>query len=123
MELEQEKGASSWFTTLSIQVHKLTLHKGAFQDALALYGWQPTHTSTNCSCGTPFSVYYAFSCQKGGSPGFDLMFNAWLMSEVCQMVVLIEPALQSLIGEMVSGAKANWRGSNIVGGKKVIKNK
>ena len=57
MDLAQEKGALSWLTALPIQEHKFTLHKGTFRDALALhYSWQPTHTPTNCSCSTPFSV-------------------------------------------------------------------
>ena len=41
MELAQEKGGSSWLTALPLkeQEHGFTLHKGAFQDAIALkYG-------------------------------------------------------------------------------------
>ena len=36
MDLAQEKGASTWLTTLPIQEFGLALHKRAFQDALAL---------------------------------------------------------------------------------------
>ena len=39
MDLASEKGASSWLTALPLSEHGFTLHKGAFQDALALrYG-------------------------------------------------------------------------------------
>ena len=40
MELAQEKGASSWLTTLPIKEHGYALHKGAFKDAIALGGVQ-----------------------------------------------------------------------------------
>ena len=41
MDLAQERGASTWLTTLPIQELGFTLHKSAFQDALALcYNWQ-----------------------------------------------------------------------------------
>ena len=42
MDLAQEKGASSWLTTLPLKEFNFALHKGAFRDAVALrYGWQP----------------------------------------------------------------------------------
>jgi hypothetical protein len=45
MDLIQEKGASSWLTSLPIEKIYFALHKGAFHDALALrYNWQPLHT-------------------------------------------------------------------------------
>ena len=66
MALAQEKGASSWLTTIPLEEFGFTLHKGAFRDALALrYGWQPANVPTNCSCGSPFSVEHALSCPKG----------------------------------------------------------
>ena len=36
IDLAQERGASSWLTSLSIQEFGFALHKGTFQDALAL---------------------------------------------------------------------------------------
>ena len=49
MVLIQEKGASSWLTTLPISEHGFALHKGAFRDALALrYGWDPPNTPSHC---------------------------------------------------------------------------
>ena len=37
MTVAAEKGASSWLSTLPIADHGLTLHKGAFGDALCLH--------------------------------------------------------------------------------------
>ena len=71
MELAQEKGASTWLTSLPIQEFGFALHKGAFQDALALrYNWQPLRAPSFCACGTSskFSVEHAISCPKGGFP-------------------------------------------------------
>ena len=69
MDLASEKGASSWLTALPLSEHGFTLHKGAFQDALALrYGRNPTNTPTNCDCGKAFSTEHALSCAKGGFP-------------------------------------------------------
>ncbi len=69
MALASEKGASSWLTTLPIEEHGFTLHKGAFHDALALrYDWNPSQTPTNCACGKSFTIDHAFTCPKGKSP-------------------------------------------------------
>ena len=110
MDLAQEKGASSWLTSLPLEEFGLTLHKGAFRDAIALrYGWQPLHTPTTCACGTSFSVEHALSCPKGGFPIIrhneirDLTAN--LMAEVCHDVC-IEPTLEPITGEALSGASA-----------------
>ena len=65
----QEKGASSWLTTLPISEHGFALHKGAFCDALALrYGWDPPNTPSHCICGKSFTVEHALSCPFGGFP-------------------------------------------------------
>ncbi len=110
MALASEKGASSWLTTLPIEEYGFTLHKGAFYDALALrYDWDPSHTPTNCACGKIFSIDHAFTCPKGGFPILrhneirDLTAN--LLTEVCHDVS-IEPPLQPLTGEMLSGASS-----------------
>ena len=65
----QEKGASSWLSSLPLAVFGFSLHKGAFRDALALrYGWLPSNTPIHCACGTQFSVEHSLSCPKGGFP-------------------------------------------------------
>ena len=110
MDLAQERGASSWLTSLPLKEFNLALHKGAFRDAIALrYGWQPQNTPTHCSCGSSFSVEHVLSCPKGGFPIMrhnevrDLTAN--LMAEVCHNVC-IEPTLQPVTGELLSGASA-----------------
>ena len=110
MELAQERGASNWLTSLPIHEHGFSLHKGAFRDALALrYGWLPTGTPVECSCGKPFSVEHSLSCSMGGFPTLHHNevrdFTASLMSEVCSGVS-IEPGLQQLNGEQFTGASA-----------------
>ncbi len=110
MALASEKGASSWLTTLPIEEYGFTLHKGAFHDALALrYDWNPSQTPTNCACGKSFTIDHAFTCPRGGFPILrhneirDLTAN--LLTEVCHDVS-VEPALQPLTGEMLSGASS-----------------
>ena len=110
MDLAQEKGASSWLTSLPLEEFGFTLHKGAFRDAIALrYGWQPSYSPSNCACGTNFSVEHALSCPKGGFPTIrhneirDLTAN--LMTEVCHDVC-VEPILQPVTGEVFSNATA-----------------
>ena len=110
MDLATEKGASSWLTALPIDEFGFALHKGAFHDALALrYGWQPARTPSNCTCGTKFTIEHSFSCPRGGFPTIrhneirDVTAN--LLSEVCHDV-RIEPDLQPLTGEVMSGASA-----------------
>ena len=72
--LAQEKGVSSWLTALPVQEHNFSLHKTAFQDALALrYGWLPTRTPSHCACGCAFSGDHALSCLRVGFPQYDTM--------------------------------------------------
>ncbi len=111
MELAQEKGASSWLTALPIEEFGFTLHKRAFQDALALrYNWQPQNCPATCGCGARFSIEHSLSCPKGGFPSIrhneirDLTAN--LLTEVCSDVQ-IEPDLQPLTGETLSFATSN----------------
>ena len=110
MDLAQEKGASTWLTSLPLVEFGFLLHKGAFRDALALrYGWLPSNTPTNCACWTHFSVEHSLSCPKGGFPSIrhnevrDTV-GSWL-SEVCSDVC-IEPALQPITGETLTGSSA-----------------
>lgn len=111
MDLAQEKSASTWLTSLPIQEFGFTLHKRAFQDAMALrYNWQPLQAPSTCACGTKFSIEHALSCPKGGFPSIrhneirDL--TADLLTEVCSDVC-IEPDLQPVGGEVLSGSSSN----------------
>ena len=101
---------ATWLTSLPLEDHGFSLHKGAFRDAMALrYGWLPSNTPTNCACGSHFTVEHALSCPKGGFPSIrhnevrDTV-GSWL-SEVCNDVC-IEPNLQPITGEALTGASA-----------------
>ena len=90
----------------------LSLHKGAFRDAVALrYGWPPLNLPSHCSCGSNFTVQHALSCPMGGFPTLrhneERDLTADLMAEVCHDVCT-EPTLQPLImtGETLTGASA-----------------
>ena len=51
IEISSEKEASTWLTTPPLSDYGLTLHKGAFRDALCLrYGWLPQQLSSRCIC-------------------------------------------------------------------------
>ena len=111
MALAQERGASSWLTELPVAEFGFTLHKSAFRGALCLrYGWLPSRIPIECEYGTQFSVEHVLSCPKGGFPWIryneirDLTAN--LLSEVCNDDC-IEPHLQPITGEHLSGATAN----------------
>jgi len=66
MDLAQEKGASTWLTSLLLEDYGFSLHKAAFRDAMALrYGWLPSNTPTNCACGSHFTVEHALLPQRG----------------------------------------------------------
>ena len=67
VKLASEKGSFTWLTVLPLSEHGFALHKGAFQDSLALrYGWTPDKLPSKCTCGVSFSVEHALSCPKGG---------------------------------------------------------
>ena len=110
VDLAKEKGSSTWLTALPLVEHDFVLHKGAFHDALALrYGWTPSEMPSMCTCGSNFSVEHALSCAKGGFPSIrheirNLM--ATLLTEVCHDV-RIEPGLQPVTNETLTGASAN----------------
>ena len=52
-----------------MKAHGFALHKGDFQDAIALrYGWVPSRLPLKCVCGSTFTVEHAMSCSHGGLP-------------------------------------------------------
>ena len=111
MTLAMEKGASTWLTVLPLTEHGFTLHRSAFQDALALrYGWLLSKLPSKCECGHAFSVEHALSCAKGGFPALrhneirDI--TASLLTEVCSDV-RVEPDLQPVTPDQLDGASAN----------------
>ena len=65
VDLAQERGASTWLTSLPLEEFGFSLHKGAFRDALALrYGCLPSNTPTNCACETHFTVEHSLLSQR-----------------------------------------------------------
>ena len=111
VDLAKEKGASTWLTVLPLTEHGFSLHRSAFQDVLALrYGWSPSKLPSKCICGKNFTVEHALSCARGAFPSIrhneirDLTAN--LLTEVCNDV-RIEPDLQPVLSDQLSGATAN----------------
>ena len=91
MALAQEKGVSSWLTSMPIEEFGFALHKSAFHDALTLrYNWQPVRAPYFCGCGVRFSLEHALSCPKCGFPSVRhneiRNLTANLLSEVCNDV-------------------------------------
>ncbi len=111
IDLASERGASSWLTSLPLERHGFTLHKGAFRDAICLrYGWQPEHLPGVCVCGKDFTVAHAMSCPCGGYPTIrhnELRdVTAELLRNVCKDVT-VEPLLQPLTTEVLHGRTCN----------------
>ena len=90
VDLAQEKGASSWLSSLPLAEFGFSLHKGDFTDALALrYGWLPSNTPIHCQHNSPWNT--PSPVPKG----------AFVCSDVC-----IEPSLQPITNETLRGASA-----------------
>ena len=101
-----EKGASNWLTTLPIDKHGFSLHKGAFRDALSLR--YSSHLPSHCVCRKMFSVEQAMNCHRGGVPSIrhNEIRTADLFSKVCHCVG-VEPTLQSVTDERLTHRTAN----------------
>ena len=107
-DLTMMKGASSWLTILPLKAEDYNLNKREFYDSLCLrYRWTPKYLPPVCPCGKSFNVDHAMSCMKGGfvhrrhDEVRDLF--ASLLQDVCHDVE-IEPPLQALSGEALSGS-------------------
>ena len=110
LEVTEEKGASTWLNALPIREHGFALHKGDFRDAICLrYGWSPPRLSNHCVCGTALTVDHALNFKCGGFVSIrhneirDL--TAKLLTETCSDV-RVDPPLQPLNGEVLSGGSA-----------------
>ena len=111
VDFTKEKGASIWLTALPLSDHGFALHKSAFHDALALrYDWTPPKLPYKRECGNGISVEHALSCTKGGFPIIRhneiRNLTATLLTEVCSEVS-IEPKLQPVMPQQLTGATAN----------------
>ena len=111
MDLNSEKGSSSWLTVLPFRDQGFHLTKREFWDAIHLrYGWTLPNIPDHCVCGECFSPDHAMICCHGGLTfvshnGIRDITDEWL-ERVCHDVV-IEPPLQPLTGENVVPATAN----------------
>ena len=101
----------AYFNSLSNEDYGFSLHKSTFRDALALrYDWQPISAPSTCGCGSKFSIEHVLSCPKGDFPSIrhneirDLTAN--LLTEMCSDVC-VEPDLQLITGELLTGASSN----------------
>ena len=106
----QEKGSSSWLSSLPIKKLGYTLNKQEFRDAVCLrYGWPIANTPIYCACGKKNSVDHILTCKKGGYVAMrhnSLRDNeANLMREVCKDV-RIEPELMPVERDVFRGNQA-----------------
>ena len=109
-ELAQDKGSSSWLTTLPLEKYGFYLSKSDFKDALSLrYGWMPERMPSKCVCNETFTIDHALSCPRGAFPTIRHNeirdFTGMLLTEVCHDVSL-EPVLHPLSGEELQHATA-----------------
>ena len=107
----EEKGASTWLTTIPIEEHGFALHIAAFRDALALRSCcRSKGMPVTCACRKSNTVDHALSCPKGGhvimchNEVSDL--TASLLDEAAKCVEK-KPVLQPLTGEELSLMTAN----------------
>ena len=103
VELNNEKGASIYLSTLPLKDEGYLLPKNIFWDLVRLrYDWPLARLPERCGCGSKFDIQHAFSCKKGGfvSLRHNHLRNVTssLLQEVCKDVS-IEPTLQPLTGE------------------------
>ena len=109
-QLNSEKGASCWLTTLPLLSCGFYLNKRAFHDSLCLrYSWKIDGMAITCECGERNSINHALICKKGGfvirrhNEIRDL--EAELLDEVC-ISVTKEPQLMPLSGQVIRGNTA-----------------
>ena len=110
-DINQEPGASSWISSLSLEDEGYVLNKQLFWDLIHIrYGWELTRLPENCVCGVKFGLQHALSCRKGGfvPVRHNQVRNvtATLLNEICNDVQM-EPQLQSFSGEHFDAKTAN----------------
>ena len=111
LDLAQEKGASSWLTSIPVQKAGYTLNKEQFRDAVWLrYGWKLQNIPRHCACGKSSDIDHLLSCPKGGYS--YLRHNvlrdtlAGLLSIFCKDVTT-EPTLIPTAQELERGTVAS----------------
>ena len=102
-KLNQERGSSSWLTTLPLSEEGYDLTKQLFLDLIRTrYGWTLTRLPAYCECSVLWYLQYALLYKKAGFVSLRHNFvrdvTSSLLSKVCKYV-RIEPQLQPLTGE------------------------
>ena len=110
MSLPQEKGALSWLTALPMIEFSFTLHKDGFRDALCLLmdgNPQDYLRSVTVDINLQQTMVSHAPCVVFLHCENEIRdITATLFSEVCNKVT-IEPHLQPLPGEQLTGASTN----------------
>ena len=107
MDLNSEKGASSWLSVLPISGRGFALHNGAFHDAMCLcYNWHPSHLPSRCVCCSSFKQIMHSAAKHLVCSNVLRDFTANLLTEVCPNVCTKSP-LQALNGELLSHGTSN----------------
>ena len=66
-DINIEQRASTWLTTLPIEVKGYILNKQEFWDLVNIrYGWPLSRTLRTCACGSNVNIEHALTCKKGG---------------------------------------------------------
>ena len=112
LQMTQEKGASSWLTTLPLKDLGFSLNKQEFRDTVALRYSLPVirNLPITCACGESFTTDHAMICKMGGFVSIrhnevrDTIQE--MMQEIC-IDVKKEPILIPLSGETISKATSN----------------
>ena len=98
IQLNSEKGASVWLTSLPLSDQGFNLNAQEFRDAICLrYGWKVNNIAPYCECGSENNINHSLICKKGGF--ISLRHNelrdieAELISEVCKDVTVEPPLL------------------------------
>ena len=101
IEMNNEKGASNWLSTMPIKEQGFSLTKDEFHTAVAIrYGLPISRLPEYCVYGTNFSVDHTMVCKKGGFVSQrhnelrDMTHE--ILSEVCNNVER-EPLLKPLV--------------------------
>ena len=103
IDLNCEKGASLWLSTLPIKEEGYVIAKNLFWDLIRLrYGWNLKRMPTRCECSSNFNIEHALSCKKGG---FVSLRHNHLRNITCNLLnqicndVSVEPMPHELTGE------------------------
>ena len=112
-KINQEKGASTWLSTLPLKAEGYSLSKQEFWSLLKIrYGWPLLRLLNMCNCGAKYDLEHSLSYKKSGF--VTLRHNhlrnitANLIDQVCHDV-RVDPPLQILTGKTFDSRSTNVR--------------